>query len=67
MKNFKRSLFISILVKFIITVSISFILTFILLILGEKVSRLFVWYGNEPLYPIYSLIANNVFFFLSLL
>ncbi|WP_306432265.1 vancomycin resistance histidine kinase VanS [Wansuia hejianensis] len=63
MKNFKRSLFISILVKFIITVSISFILTFILLILGEKVSRLFVWYGNEPLYPIYSLIANNVFFF----
>lgn len=59
MKN-KRELFINLFVRFTITVLVAFLSTYLLFVLIRSISRLFVWYGNEPLYPLYNSIGNNI-------
>ena len=60
MDRFKRELSIRILTRFIFTVIVFYILTLILLIFGINISRLWIWYGDELLYPIYRRFADNV-------
>lgn len=60
MNKFKRELSIRILTRFILTVIAFYILTLIFVIIGIKISRRFTWYGNEFLYPIYRIFANNI-------
>ncbi len=66
MKSFKRGLFIKILLRFLLTLVIVYILTVVLILLMIPVSRVFVWKGNEPFYPIYRVVADNLFFLLLL-
>lgn len=67
MKGFKRDLFIQILTGFIITVIVAFISTFILMLIGQGVSRTIIWHGDERLYPVYRLLADNAIILLFLL
>lgn len=65
MKN-KRELFIYLCTRFIITVVVAFSSTYLLFVLVRNITRLFTWYGNEPLYPLYNGFRNNILLILFL-
>lgn len=52
--------------RFIITAIVSFVATFIVFTIIQKGSRFFIWYGNEPLYPLYRNIVDNAILILIL-
>lgn len=65
-KSFKRMLTLRIISKFFTTTIIYCIGMVILFIFAEFICRRFIWYGNEPLYPLLHYISNNSDFFLLL-